>query len=95
MPHEISGWEEIFVAFGHYRNGDEAEAREHLTAYVAAHPTPWQGHYNAACFEALTKNRDGAIEHLRRAIELDPQAKEYAAKDNDFDWLRDDPEFPA
>ena len=25
VPHEISGWEEIFVAFGHYRNGDEAE----------------------------------------------------------------------
>ena len=32
---------------------------------------------------------------LKRAIELDPQAKEYAAKDEDFDWLRDDPEFPA
>ncbi len=55
----------------------------------------WQGHYNAACLEALTKNRDGAIEHLKRAIELDPQAKEYAANDTDFDWLRDDPEFPA
>jgi len=66
-----------------------------LTAYVAANDDQWQGHYNLACLEALTKNRDGAIEHLKRAIELDPQAKEYAANDNDFDWLRDDPEFPA
>jgi quercetin dioxygenase-like cupin family protein len=95
VPHEISRWEEIFVAFGHYRNGDEAKAREHLTAYVAANDDQWQGHYNLACLEALTKNRDGAIEHLKRAIELDPAAKEYAANDTDFDWLRDDPEFPA
>jgi thioredoxin-like negative regulator of GroEL len=58
-------------------------------------PNEWQSFYNAACLEALTKNRDGAIEHLARAIELDSEAKEYAAKDSDFDWLRDDPEFPA
>ena len=66
-----------------------------MATVLAAHPEAWQGHYNAACLEALTKNRDAAIEHLRRAIELDPQAKDYAAKDSDFDWLRDDPEFPA
>ena len=95
VPHEISAWEEIFVAFGHYRNGDEDKAREHLTAFVAQNDDAWQGHYNLACFQALTKNRDGAIEELRRAIELDPAAKEYAANDSDFDWLRDDPEFPA
>jgi quercetin dioxygenase-like cupin family protein len=93
--HVISKWEEIFVAFGHYRNGDESAAREHLTDFVEQNPGEWQGHYNLACFEALTKNRAGAIERLNRAIELDPQAKEYAAKDEDFDWLRDDPEFPA
>lgn len=95
VPHEISGWEEIFVAFGHYRNGDEDKAREHLAAYVAEHDDAWQGHYNLACLEALTGNGDRAIGELRRAIELDPQAKEYAANDSDFDRLRDDPEFPA
>jgi quercetin dioxygenase-like cupin family protein len=95
VPHEISRWEEIFVGFGHYRNGDEAAAREHLTRFVAENDDQWQGHYNLACLEALTKNRDPAIEHLKRAIELEPQAKEYAAKDEDFDELRDDPEFPS
>jgi mannose-6-phosphate isomerase-like protein (cupin superfamily) len=95
VPHEISKWEEIFVAFGHYRKGDETAAREHLTKFVAENDGEWQGHYNLACLEALTKNREGAIAELKRAIELDPQAKEYAAKDEDFDWLRDDPEFPA
>jgi len=95
VPHEASKWEEIFVGFGHYRNGDEEAAREHLTRFVAENDGEWQGHYNLACLEALTKNRDGAISELKRAIELDPQAKEYAAKDEDFDWMRDDPEFPA
>ena len=95
VPHEISAWEEVFVAFGLYRTGDEAAARDHLTAFVAENEDQWQGHYNLACLEALTGNRDGAIEHLRRAIELDPQAKEWAAEDEDFDALRDDPEFPA
>ena len=28
VPHEISGWEEIFVAFGHLRNGDEEKGRD-------------------------------------------------------------------
>ena len=95
VPHEISRWEEIFVAFGHYRRGDEAKAREHLNAFVAENSDQWQGHYNLACLEALTGNREAALEHLRRAVELEPQAKEYAAKDEDFDQLRNDPEFPA
>ena len=95
VPHEISRWEEIFVAFGHYRLGDEEKAREHLTAFVAANDDQWQGHYNLACLEALTGNRDPAIAELKRATELDMQAKEYAANDSDFDALRDDPEFPA
>ena len=95
VPHEISGWEEIFVAFGHLRNGDEEEGRKAMARAVAERPDAWQGQFNAACFESLTGNRDATFEHLRRAIELDPQAAEFAQKDSDFDWLRDDPEFPA
>jgi len=94
-PHEISGWEEIFVAFGHLRNGDENEGRKAMARAVAERPDAWQGQFNAACFESLTGNRDATFEHLRRAIELDPKAAEFAQKDSDFDWLRDDPGFPA
>ena len=95
VPHEISGWEEIFVAFGYLRNGDEAEGRRILEAAVAARPDAYQGHFNAACFESLTGNKDAAIAYLRRAIELDPKARELARTDSDFDSIRDDPEFPA
>ena len=95
VPHEISKWEEIFVVFGMYRSGDKTGAREQMRKVLEEYPNEWQGHYNAACLEALEKNRDGAIEHLRRALELEPKAREYAAQDTDYDWLRDDPEFPA
>jgi mannose-6-phosphate isomerase-like protein (cupin superfamily) len=95
VPHEISGWEEMFVAFGHLHNGHEADGRKTMAAAIAAKPDAWQGYFNAACFESLTGNRETTFEHLRRAIELDPTAAEYAQKDTDFDWLRDDPEFPA
>lgn len=95
VPHEVSKWEAIFAAFGHLRNGDEAAGRQELEAALAEHPGEWQGFFNAACFESLTGNREQALAHLRHAIEFDPKAKEWAAKDTDFDWLRDDPEFPA
>lgn len=95
VPHEISAWESIFAAFGHLRNGDEAKGREELEAAVAQHPDAWQGYYNAACFESLTGNKEAAIGHLRRAIDLDPKAREFAQDDSDFDSIRDDPEFPA
>ena len=95
VPHEISGWEAMFAAFGHLRNGNEDEGRKEMAAAIAASPDAWQGHVNAACFEALTGHRDAAFEYLRRAIELDPKAAELARTDSDFDALRDDPEFPA
>jgi quercetin dioxygenase-like cupin family protein len=95
VPHEISAWEETFLVFGLYRTGKEQEARKQLETVLAEYPNEWQGYYNAACFEALTGNDDDAIGHLRRAIELDPQARDWAAKDKDFDELRNNPEFPA
>jgi mannose-6-phosphate isomerase-like protein (cupin superfamily) len=95
VPHEISAWEEIFVAFGYLRKGNEEEGRRALEGAIASNPDAWQGYYNAACFEALTANREAAIARLNHAIELDPKARELAATDTDFDWLRDDPEFPA
>jgi mannose-6-phosphate isomerase-like protein (cupin superfamily) len=95
VPHEVSKWEAVFAAFGHLRNGDEDAGRKELEAALAAYPGEWQGHYNAACFESLTSNPGPAIEHLKRAIELSPEAAEAARKDSDLDLIRDHPEFPA
>ena len=66
-----------------------------MAAAIAAKPDAWQGQFNAACFESLTGNRDATFEHLPPCDRARPAAAEYAQKDTDFDWLRDDPEFPA
>jgi quercetin dioxygenase-like cupin family protein len=95
VPHEISGWEGVFVALGYLKKGEEEKGRQAMAVAIAERPNDWQGQYNAACFESLTGNKEAAIAHLQRAIELDPKAGEFAEKDSDFDWLRADPEFPA
>jgi hypothetical protein len=50
--------------------------------------------YNTACFEALAGRREDAIAHLRAAVDLNPETRDWAANDEDFDSIREDPEFP-
>ena len=52
------------------------------------------GAYNAACFEALAGETDAALDHLRRAVELDRrEVRRYAPEDTDLDSIRDDPRY--
>ena len=51
--------------------------------------------YHLACFEALAGDREAALENLARAVELEPEIAESAAKDPDFDSIRDDDRFPS
>ncbi len=44
--------------------------------------------YNLACYESLAGRHEGAVSHLRRAVELDPSYRELARADSDFDPVR-------
>jgi tetratricopeptide (TPR) repeat protein len=89
-----SPWEEVFVAFGHYRKGDVDRARAHLEETVARYPDQWQGYYNFACLEALSGNTEAALDHLERAAELEPErVGQGAAQDEDFASIREEPRF--
>jgi quercetin dioxygenase-like cupin family protein len=89
---EPSPWEDIFAAFSYADRGELAEARQLIEEAVARHPDAWQGHYNFACFEVLHGDREQGIAHLQRAYELEPETvADAAAKDSDFDAVRDDP----
>jgi hypothetical protein len=49
--------------------------------------------YNVACCECLSGQSAGALVHVRRAIELSEQFRDYAKSDSDLDPIRDGPSF--
>jgi tetratricopeptide (TPR) repeat protein len=91
---EPSPWEETFAGVGYARLGDLERSRETFRNATDQHPDAWQGWFNWACIEATKGDREQALKLLERAAEQDPTAiREWAAKDRDFDSLRDDPRF--
>lgn len=93
---EQSLWEDVFAANAYADKGELEKARELMGTLLEQHPDAWQGHFNAACLEARVGDKERAIEHFQRAVELEPeQTRDYAKTDSDFDSIRDDPRFVA
>jgi len=84
------------------------EAGEALVAYNAAdyetaiakqlvvaekRPDDPVAHFNAGCFAARAGRADDAIEHLRRAVELNERIKDLISTDEDLDGIRADQRF--
>lgn len=91
---EPSAWEWEFLATPLIR-ADPERAREILEEGLRMHPAAGGLYYNLACVEALEGNRDEALSALRAAVERRPEAAEWARDDEDFQSLREDPEFRA
>jgi hypothetical protein len=47
--------------------------------------------YNVACCESLAGQKDQAIGHLRRAMELSERTRPFLEGDSDLDPIRQDP----
>lgn len=94
-PYAVSAWEFWFAAEPHRRAGDHARAAATIAEGLAERPDHPVLVYNLACAESLAGDTDAALEHLRRAIELRPEAADWAADDADFDPLRGDPRFAS
>jgi quercetin dioxygenase-like cupin family protein len=93
---EPSPWEEFFAANAYADLGDFERAREIAENALRQHPGEWQGCYNAACLEARTGDRERALQHFERAVELEPtRVRELAPTDEDFDSIRDDDRFKS
>ena len=69
------------------RRGSKPRSREH--------PNGAGLFFNLACAESRLGETDAALEHLARAIELEPGFREYAQNDEDLEAIRSDPRFPT
>lgn len=90
---EPSAWEDIFVANAYADKGDLEGGRSLMAAALEKRPDAWQGYFNAACLEARAGDPERAFDYLKRSIELEPEAREYAREDSDFDSIRNDERF--
>ena len=90
-----SPWEGAGLASAFAQRGQHERAQALAREALAEFPDHGQVLYNVACAEALGGERGAALEHLRRAVELEPRAAAWAAEDPDLDPLRDDPAFPV
>lgn len=87
-----SAWEWAFRA-APLIHTDAARARAILQEGLKLHPEADALHYNLACLEAASGNREAALAALAAAVEGRAEAAEWAREDADFASLRDDPAF--
>lgn len=84
-----SAWEWRFAAAPARDAGDFDRAYEICAEGLALHPKEANLHFDLACFAALGGQRERALEHLRKAIELNPRARVWMETDDDLVSIRD------
>ena len=84
-----SAWEHRFAARPHIEAGDYERAHAVASAALDDHPDDAGTHYDLACIKALAGEREKALEHWRRAVELNPRARKWAEDDPELDAIRD------
>jgi tetratricopeptide (TPR) repeat protein len=85
--------EEAAEAMLAYGKGDYETAVAKQLVVVEKRPNDPVAHFNAGCFTARAGRADEAIEHLRRAVEINDRIKELIRTDEDLDSIREDPRF--
>ena len=91
----VSDWERSAEALRYWSTGEWELAIEVLRRQHDEHPENAGVLYNLACAESRSGRLDDALGHLEAAIALEPQFRENAVADSDFDAVRDDPRFPT
>ena len=79
--HEISTWEYSFAAYGLLAADQVERGLATLREGLDAKGEDARLLYDMACLESRSGRRDQALEHLQRAVELDPRYAGYAADD--------------
>ncbi|MGZ8694497.1 MAG: TPR end-of-group domain-containing protein [Gaiellaceae bacterium] len=93
QPFHGGGWELWGALRPRYEAGEYEAVLEPTRELAEANPQYPMLAYNLACLEALTGRTTDALEHLRQAIELSEQFRDFAKSDSDLDSIRDEPAF--
>jgi tetratricopeptide (TPR) repeat protein len=91
----VSPWERSAEALRLWTSEEWDRAIAILKAQLAQDPVNANVFYNLACAESRGGYREAALEHLRRAIDLQPDFTRLARDDTDLDAIRGDDRFPA
>jgi len=84
-----STWERSAEALQFWPNEEWDKAIEVLERHLAETPDHAGTHYNLACAHARAGRPDVALDHARKAIELQESFGEYAVKDDDLVSIHD------
>lgn len=74
-------------------DGNYEDAREHLEAILSQKEDADFAHYGIAVLDSVTGQAEECLQHLSRAIDLNPLNRLQARRDTDFTDMADDPRF--
>lgn len=87
-PEEQYDYAVSLLNTGHYE-----DARDHFEGLLKKNTLPDYAHYGLAILNSITGQAEECLDHLREAIELNPQNRIQARSDSDFTDMTDDPRF--
>ena len=90
-----SSWERSAEALRFWPTEEWDKAIEVLERHLADTPDHGGTHYNLACAHSRAGRADVAIDHLRRAVEVQDTFATFAQTDDDLASIRGDGRFPT
>lgn len=69
------------------------DAREHFEGVIKSDPKADYAYYGLALLDCITNHPEESLQHLSKAIDLNPRNRLQARSDNDFQPMADDPRF--
>lgn len=73
--------------------GNYEDARDQFEILLQKNPSADYAHYGLAILNSITGQAEECLDHLHRAIDLNPQNRLQARSDADFNDMADDPRF--
>lgn len=95
QPFRVSAWEYSFRADAAKEDGRVEDAVGIMETGLGEHRDNPTVLYNLACYKSLGGRYEEALDHLRRAVAIDPKLLVLAQTDQDLAALRDRPGFPT